>query len=78
MIRINNLHKSFVGNRVLRGVNLEIEDGETITIIGGSGCGKSVLLKHIVGLALSGSCSIRFFNSRRKHIFWFAYVDRFG
>ena len=50
MIRINNLHKSFVDNRVLRGVNLEIEEGETITIIGGSGCGKSVLLKHIVGL----------------------------
>jgi len=50
MIKINNLHKSFVGNRVLRGVNLEIKEGETITIIGGSGCGKSVLLKHIVGL----------------------------
>jgi len=50
MIRINNVHKSFVGNRVLRGVNLEIKEGETITIIGGSGCGKSVLLKHIVGL----------------------------
>lgn len=50
MIRINNLHKSFVGNRVLRGVSLEIKEGETITIIGGSGCGKSVLLKHIVGL----------------------------
>jgi len=50
MIRINNIHKSFLGNRVLRGVNLEIEEGETITIIGGSGCGKSVLLKHIVGL----------------------------
>jgi phospholipid/cholesterol/gamma-HCH transport system ATP-binding protein len=50
MIRINNLHKSFVGNRVLRGVNLEIKEGETITIIGGSGCGKSVFLKHIVGL----------------------------
>jgi len=50
MIRIKNVHKSFVGNRVLRGVNLEIEEGETITIIGGSGCGKSVLLKHIVGL----------------------------
>lgn len=50
MIRINNLHKNFVGNRVLRGVNLEIKEGETITIIGGSGCGKSVLLKHIVGL----------------------------
>ncbi|TET41874.1 MAG: ABC transporter ATP-binding protein [Elusimicrobia bacterium] len=50
MIKINNVHKSFVGNRVLRGVNLEIKEGETITIIGGSGCGKSVLLKHIVGL----------------------------
>jgi phospholipid/cholesterol/gamma-HCH transport system ATP-binding protein len=50
MIRIKNLHKSFVDNRVLRGVNLEIKEGETITIIGGSGCGKSVLLKHIVGL----------------------------
>jgi len=50
MIRIKNVHKSFGDNRVLRGVNLEIEEGETITIIGGSGCGKSVLLKHIVGL----------------------------
>lgn len=34
----------------MRGVNLGIEEGETVTIIGGSGCGKSVLLKHIVGL----------------------------
>ena len=50
MIKIKNVHKSFGDNRVLSGVNLEIEDGETITIIGGSGCGKSVLLKHIVGL----------------------------
>jgi len=50
MIRIKNVHKSFGDNRVLRGVDLEIEEGETITIIGGSGCGKSVLLKHIVGL----------------------------
>ncbi|MFQ5867485.1 MAG: ABC transporter ATP-binding protein [bacterium] len=50
MIRIKNVHKSFGDNGVLRGVNLEIEKGQTITIIGGSGCGKSVLLKHIVGL----------------------------
>jgi len=50
MIKIKNIHKSFLGNRVLRGVNLEIREAETITIIGGSGCGKSVLLKHIVGL----------------------------
>ena len=50
MIRIKNLYKSFGDNRVLQGVNLEIEEGKTITIIGGSGCGKSVLLKHMVGL----------------------------
>jgi phospholipid/cholesterol/gamma-HCH transport system ATP-binding protein len=50
MIKIENLHKSFEFNKVLDGVNLEIEKGETIVIIGRSGCGKSVLLKHIIGL----------------------------
>ena len=50
MIEIKNLHKSFGRNKVLQGVNLEIHPGETIVIIGRSGCGKSVLLKHIVGL----------------------------
>ena len=50
MIEIKNLHKSFGDNKVLRGVNLEIETGETLVIIGRSGCGKSVLIKHIVGL----------------------------
>lgn len=50
MIEIKNLHKAFNGNKVLQGVDLEIYPGETIVIIGRSGCGKSVLLKHIVGL----------------------------
>jgi phospholipid/cholesterol/gamma-HCH transport system ATP-binding protein len=50
MIEINNLHKSFGSNNVLNGVNLNIEKGETLVIIGRSGCGKSVLIKHIVGL----------------------------
>ncbi|MBT8379086.1 MAG: ATP-binding cassette domain-containing protein [Ignavibacteria bacterium] len=50
MIEINNLHKSFGSNKVLRGVNLDIDTGETIVVIGRSGCGKSVLVKHIVGL----------------------------
>ncbi len=50
MIEIKNLHKSFGENKVLRGVDLEIDTGETIVIIGRSGCGKSVLVKHIVGL----------------------------
>lgn len=50
MIKIKDLHKSFNSNKVLKGINLEIKDGETIAIIGRSGCGKSVLIKHIIGL----------------------------
>jgi len=50
MIEIRNLYKSFGSNQVLRGINLDIDTGETLVIIGRSGCGKSVLIKHIVGL----------------------------
>ncbi|HWF44104.1 MAG TPA: ABC transporter ATP-binding protein [Candidatus Kapabacteria bacterium] len=50
MISIHNLQKSFGEQPVLRGIDLEIADGETIAIVGQSGCGKSVLLKHIIGL----------------------------
>lgn len=50
MIEVINLHKRFNGKPVLTGVNLDIREGETMVIIGRSGCGKSVLLKHLVGL----------------------------
>lgn len=50
MIRIVDLHKSFGQNKVLQGVNFRLKHGETLVIIGQSGCGKSVLLKHIIGL----------------------------
>jgi len=50
MIKLVDIHKSFGRQKVLDGVNLEIEDGKTTVIIGGSGGGKSVLLKHIIGL----------------------------
>jgi phospholipid/cholesterol/gamma-HCH transport system ATP-binding protein len=50
MIRVQDLYKSFGQNHVLQGLDLEIKDGETITIMGGSGSGKSVLIKHMVGL----------------------------
>lgn len=50
MIKAAGVVKSFGANRVLRGVDLDIAEGETLTIIGGSGTGKSVLLKNIVGL----------------------------
>ncbi|OGR90911.1 MAG: ABC transporter ATP-binding protein [Elusimicrobia bacterium RIFCSPLOWO2_01_FULL_59_12] len=50
MIRLVNVHRSFGPNHVLRGCSLDIRDGETLTIIGGSGTGKSVTLKLMVGL----------------------------
>jgi phospholipid/cholesterol/gamma-HCH transport system ATP-binding protein len=50
MIKLIDVHKSFNHNRVLRGVHLEVNRGETMVVIGGSGSGKSVLLKHIIGL----------------------------
>lgn len=50
MIRLEDVHKAFGRNRVLQGATLEIRDGETLTIIGGSGTGKSVSLKMMVGL----------------------------
>jgi len=50
MIELKNVYKSFGDKNVLNGVNLTINKGETIVIIGKSGCGKSVMLKHIIGL----------------------------
>ena len=50
MIEITNLFKSFGSLQVLSGVNLTVEKGESMTVIGGSGSGKSVLIKHIIGL----------------------------
>jgi len=49
-IRVVNLQKSFGENHVLRGVHLEIQQGESMVVIGGSGSGKTVLIKCIIGL----------------------------
>ncbi|MDR1696045.1 MAG: ABC transporter ATP-binding protein [Endomicrobium sp.] len=50
MIKVQDLSKQFGSKRVLRNVNLEVNDGETVVIIGASGTGKSIMLKNIVGL----------------------------
>lgn len=50
LIEFVDVHKSFGSQDVLKGINLSIYEGETISIIGKSGIGKSVLLKHIIGL----------------------------
>lgn len=54
-IRYVDLYKSFGDKVVLRGVDLEIGDGETVVVLGGSGSGKSVLLRHTMGLHMPDS-----------------------
>jgi phospholipid/cholesterol/gamma-HCH transport system ATP-binding protein len=58
-IDVADLQKSFDTNHVLRGVNLEVRKGESMVVIGGSGVGKSVLIKCIIGLMRPDSGSIR-------------------
>ena len=50
MIEVRNLHKRFDAQPVLDGVSFRIENGESVAIIGRSGCGKSVLIKHLISI----------------------------
>jgi len=50
MIEVRDLHKAFGAQKVLNGITFSIGESESVVIIGGSGCGKSVLLKHLIGL----------------------------
>ena len=50
MIEVLKLSKSFAGRTVLHEVDLTVEEGTTLVVIGRSGCGKSVVLKHLIGL----------------------------
>ena len=50
VISLQNLYKSFGGRPVLRDMSIDVEQGESLVIVGGSGTGKSVTLKHIIGL----------------------------
>lgn len=63
-VRIEDLNKSFGNHHVLKGINLDISPAETMVILGKSGSGKSVLLKHIVGLERPDSGNI-FINSQK-------------
>ncbi|KAB7615291.1 ATP-binding cassette domain-containing protein [Amylibacter sp. SFDW26] len=78
MITIKDLHKSFGPKTVLNGVNMHIAAGHSMVIIGGSGTGKSVLLKNILGLITPDSGSIEVNgidpNTRNRD----AFLDMFG
>src|ERR1051325_12252855 len=58
MIQVIELYKSFGRQQVLKGVNLELQTGKITTIIGGSGSGKTVLLKHLNALLLPDRGSV--------------------
>ncbi|HCP82396.1 MAG TPA: ABC transporter ATP-binding protein [Octadecabacter sp.] len=58
MIELTDVHKSFGTNHVLRGVNLSVPKGESMVVIGGSGTGKSILIKSILGLVTPESGTI--------------------
>ena len=51
-IKLVDVHKAFGSKQILRGLDLEVEDGETVALVGFSGAGKSVTLKHIAGLLM--------------------------
>ncbi|MEL6619241.1 MAG: ATP-binding cassette domain-containing protein [Pseudomonadota bacterium] len=58
MITLDNVHKAFGDNHVLRGVNLHVDKGTSLVIIGGSGTGKSVTIKSVLGLVTPDSGTI--------------------
>ena len=78
MIEITGLHKAFGSKHVLRGVDLEVPKGESMVIIGGSGTGKSVLLKCVLGLIHPDEGKIRVGGENAEKAERDAFLARFG
>ena len=57
-IQLTNIHKAFGPKKILRGLTLNVEEGETVALVGFSGAGKSVTLKHIAGLLMPDQGSV--------------------
>jgi len=78
MITLDNVHKAFGANKVLQGVNLTIARGQSMVIIGGSGTGKSVALKSILGLVTPDSGTITVDGQDVTKVERDAFLARFG
>ena len=68
VLELAGLERSFGSNRVLRSIDLRVERGEVVTILGGSGSGKSVLLKHLIGLLEADAGTLRFDGRDATHL----------
>lgn len=73
MIEIKGVCKRFGSNEVLRNINFTVNPGETVAIVGESGCGKTVLLKHILGLLIPDEGKVLVdgidINAERRHLY---------
>lgn len=78
MITLSGVHKTFEGNHVLRGVDLSVGTGESMVIIGGSGSGKSVLIKCILGLLTPDAGTITIDDTPMTPQTQAGFLDRFG
>jgi phospholipid/cholesterol/gamma-HCH transport system ATP-binding protein len=78
MIELVGVHKSFGSNEVLRGIDLRVESGTSMVIIGGSGTGKSVLLKCVLGLVHPDKGRILLDNEDVETAERDAFLARFG
>jgi len=81
MIKLENIYKSFGEKVVLNGVSLEIKKGESFVILGGSGTGKSVMLKHIIGILQPDKGTVNVDGNEVTHYSrkqWFELRKRFG
>lgn len=78
MIRLENVHKAFGANQVLRGISLDVPRGSSLVVIGGSGTGKSVLLKCILGLVRPDSGEIEVDGRDMAGPGREQFLDRFG
>lgn len=67
-LRLSRIEKSFGGNRVLRGIDLDIVPGSFVAVIGKSGCGKSTLLRILLGLDEPTSGRIEFHDDAGRHV----------
>ena len=78
MIELKDIHKSFGAKHVLRGVNLSVNSGESMVIIGGSGSGKSITIKCILGLIQPDAGQILLDGKDVTTLERTAFLDRFG